>query len=179
MMKKFFQSILYIGIVLFLFQNPHGLVGQTDIFFHEANQLYQEGNYSAAVESYQNILDTGYDSGSIYYNMGNCYYKMQNIGYAILYYERAKRLIPGDEDLKLNLTLANLAVVDKINPQPEFIVFRVIQRFIHLFTQSILVIIVMAFYLMTIFSLVVWIISKATILPQTGYRLSILFGILF
>ncbi len=179
MMKIFFRIIFNIGIVFLLSQNPHDLVGQTDTFFHEANQLYQEGNYSAAIETYQNILDTGYEGGSIYYNMGNCYYKMQNIGYAILYYERAKRLIPGDEDLKSNLTLANLAVVDKINPQPEFIIFRAIQWFIHFFKQSTLFIIVAAFYLITVFSLVVWIISKKMILRKMGYRLSILFGILF
>ena len=38
---------------------------------------------------------------------------------AILYYEKALKLRPGDDDIQANLEIANLAVVDKINAIPQ------------------------------------------------------------
>ncbi len=178
-MKRYSQYI-FLTLMIFVFLlKSHSVIAQTGIFFLEGNQLYQEGNYLGALESYQNILDEGYESGSVYYNMGNCYYKMRDIGHAILYYERARRLIPGDEDLKTNLALANLSVVDKIIPHSEFIVFRVIRGFIHIFPQSTLVGITIGTYLITITLLVIWIVTRKEMFRLAGFRLSMLFGILF
>src|SRR5690606_22396844 len=37
-----------------------------------------------------------------------------------LYYEKAYKLTPGDEDIKVNLQFANLKITDKIEGIPEF-----------------------------------------------------------
>jgi tetratricopeptide (TPR) repeat protein len=58
------------------------------------------------VDEYLAILDSGLESGDLYYNIGNSFLKLGRLGYAILYYEKAKRLIPGDSDLKANLSYA-------------------------------------------------------------------------
>ncbi len=178
-MKNCYQNI-FLTLTTFIFlSGNHPVAAQTDIFFQEANQFYQDGFYLKAIESYQKILDEGYESGSVYYNMGNCYYKMRDIGHAILYYERAKRLIPGDEDLKANLALANLSVVDQITPQSEFIFFRIVRWFVHILPRSTLVGVVITTYLVTISSLIMWIVTKKRMLQLTGFRLGVLFGILF
>ncbi|MBN2030334.1 tetratricopeptide repeat protein [bacterium] len=178
-MKKSYKNILLTLMAFIFFSGSNNIAAQTGVFFREANQLYQGGHYLEAVKSYQKILDEGYESGSVYYNIGNCYYKMQDIGHAILYYERARRLMPGDEDLKANLALANLSVVDKITPQSEFIVFRIVDWFIHIFPQSTLVGVVIGTYLITISFLVIWIVTKKGTLQLVGFRLSIFFGTLF
>jgi tetratricopeptide (TPR) repeat protein len=74
--------------------------------FYEAGSFYEKGDYAKAAETYLRILDAGVESGNLYYNIGNGFLKMGNVSYAILCYEKAKRFIPGDGDLKSNLEYA-------------------------------------------------------------------------
>jgi len=80
--------------------------------FYKGNTFYEEGNYEAAIREYSRLVDQGLESGHLYYNMGNSYFKSGELGRAILYYEKAKRLIPGDSDLRSNYTYA----MSKISP---------------------------------------------------------------
>ncbi len=75
---------------------------------------YAEGNFPAALEHFRALDDKGYHSFELYYNIGNTYFKLNNIPSAILYYERAKRLNPHDEDLLFNLELANSKIADEV-----------------------------------------------------------------
>ena len=43
---------------------------------------------------------------------------------SILYYEKALKLDPSNEDIKVNLEIANLAIVDKINQIPQSFIMR-------------------------------------------------------
>lgn len=90
--------------------------------FETANDYYRKGEYEKALSIYEQILNNGYVSSDLYYNIGNTYHKLENIPAAILYYERAKKLSPSDEDIDFNLKLANLRVVDKIDPIPRFFI---------------------------------------------------------
>jgi tetratricopeptide (TPR) repeat protein len=74
--------------------------------FKKGNQLYEKGNYDEAIKEYSRLPEQGFESGSIYFNLGNSYFKKGEPGKAILNYERAKRLIPGDNDLKSNYNYA-------------------------------------------------------------------------
>ncbi|MDD3905193.1 MAG: tetratricopeptide repeat protein [Candidatus Omnitrophica bacterium] len=74
--------------------------------FYSANSLYEKRDYEKSLEEYSRILDMGKTSGPLYYNMGNCYFKMGKLGYAILFYEKARRVMPQDGDLKANLDYA-------------------------------------------------------------------------
>ena len=89
----------------------------------DANKLYREGKFEAAIETYNQIEKGGYEGTSLYYNLGNSFYRVGKIGYAILNYEKALKLSPTDEDAKHNLAFANLSTVDKIQPLPEFFLF--------------------------------------------------------
>lgn len=70
--------------------------------FFKGNTLYEEGKYDAAISVYAKLIEHGMESGALYFNLGNCYFKKGELGKAILHYERAERLIPGDSDLKAN-----------------------------------------------------------------------------
>lgn len=95
-------------------------LGQSpDQLYQEANSLYQEGKIAEARDLYERVLSNGYVSGDLLYNLGNAYYRLGDIGRAVLNYERARRIIPGDEDLRHNLQLANLRVVDRIEATPR------------------------------------------------------------
>lgn len=81
-------------------------------FFLEGIDFYKAGKYSEASESFQKIADSGVKSGKLYYNLGNAYLKSGKLGPAILWYEKALRLIPHDPDLKFNHAYAVSKVKD-------------------------------------------------------------------
>ncbi|MFA6321615.1 MAG: SH3 domain-containing protein [Candidatus Omnitrophota bacterium] len=74
--------------------------------FYSANSFYEKRDYEKALNEYKKILDMGIESGALYYNIGNCYFKLGKLGYAILFYDKAERIIPQDGDLKSNLSYA-------------------------------------------------------------------------
>mgnify|MGYP002770254461 FL=1 len=83
-----------------------------------ADDEYAKGNYQQAIKDYQEILKTGVSS-EIYYNLGNAYYRTDNITQALLAYERALQLSPGDNDIRFNLHYARSKTIDKITPETE------------------------------------------------------------
>lgn len=99
-----------------------------------AETLYRNGDYSAAISVYEQILQQIGSSGEILYNLGNCYYKLGQYGRAILYYERARKFLAGDSDLRTNLKLANLRIYDRIEPLPRIFVIRIFEGVAELFS---------------------------------------------
>lgn len=95
----------------------------TEQVFDQANQAYQQGKFTEAIEKYEMILHSGLVSSEVYYNLGNAYYKAGNIGKAILNYERALRVTPTDDDILHNLQLANLMLTDRIEPTPRLFIW--------------------------------------------------------
>lgn len=83
-----------------------------------ADDEYAKGNYQQAIKDYQEILKTGVSS-EIYYNLGNAYYRTDNITQALLAYERALQLSPGDNDIRFNLQYVRSKTIDKITPETE------------------------------------------------------------
>ena len=90
----------------------------------EAAKMYQEGEYQKAIDLYNEMLSDDMESATIYYNLGNCYYKQGEVAKAILNYERALLLHPGDSDAKYNLAMAQKSTVDNIKVLPEFFLVR-------------------------------------------------------
>ena len=84
-----------------------------------ADNEYIKGNYQQAIKDYEDILKGGKVNADIYYNLGNAYYRMDNITHAVLNYERALQLSPGDNDIRFNLQMARSKTIDKITPESE------------------------------------------------------------
>lgn len=110
-------------ILAFLMVSVLG-TAQSNNWFEEGNAAYNEGDYEQALALYSNVESSGLESAELYYNMGNTYYKIKEYPMSILYYEKALKLAPGDEDIRTNLEIANLAVVDKINVLPQSFIQR-------------------------------------------------------
>ncbi len=84
-----------------------------------ANEAYRRQSYEEAASLYDSLIRMGYEEAELYYNAGNAHYKLDHMGSAILNYERALRLNPGDENVLHNLKLANARTIDKLERQPE------------------------------------------------------------
>lgn len=76
---------------------------------------YKAGEFKDAATSFETIAAFGVINPDLFYNIGNAYLKADDLGNAILWYERAKRLVPEDPDLLFNLAHANTLVKDKID----------------------------------------------------------------
>ena len=102
-----------------------GAMAQTSAEHWEAgNRAYIEGNYDKAIEEYTAILNGGEYSMKLYYNLANAYFKAGAMGKAILYYNKALRIAPSQEDIRHNLALAEAQTKDRIAVIPEFFLNR-------------------------------------------------------
>jgi len=115
MLKRTLYLFIALVIPILSFGND-----STQTLFAKGNALYVKAQYKEALTAYQQILDEGYQSAAVYFNMGNASFKNDDIPSALLYYEKAHKLSPGDEDINFNIRFANLKTTDKIDEAPEF-----------------------------------------------------------
>lgn len=94
-------------------ETPEGL-------WDKANTAYINNDYETAEQTYRAILGQGLVSAKLYYNLANACFKQNDLGEAILYYHRALRLAPGDEDMRYNLSVAEARTKDTIEELPVF-----------------------------------------------------------
>lgn len=83
-----------------------------------AAQAFRDKDYKESIALYEEIIAQGLQdmkvSAQLYYNLGNAYFRDNQLGKAILYYERALLLNPGDGDIRHNLKFAQNRTVDRI-----------------------------------------------------------------
>lgn len=104
-----------IWILLFL---TFTLSADNKTIFNEACKEYDQQNYTESINKFQSLIQNGYENGEVYYNLGNCYYKSNDIVNALVYYEKAAKLVGNDEDLKANLAISRQKIIDKTEVQP-------------------------------------------------------------
>ena len=75
--------------------------------------------YDLAIQEFEIILDSNWDSSELYYNLGNAYYRNGNTAGSVWAFESCLRLSPTYTDAEYNLKLANLKVKDRVDlPDP-------------------------------------------------------------
>jgi tetratricopeptide (TPR) repeat protein len=109
-----------LGIVFTFAMALSGLGFNTDEatrLFSEANAAYENNDYTTALALYDSVSNH-YNSFELWYNAGNAAFRAGKLGKSILYYERAKRIAPTNDDLLVNLSIANERVADRIAELP-------------------------------------------------------------
>ncbi len=131
-MKRTKRSINMKSVVLALLLFPLAVNAQESMFLandsisqsklivskESGDSAYAKEQYQQAITIYERLLEDGV-SPDIYYNLGNAYYRMDNITKAVINYERALRLSPGDADIRFNLQMAREKTIDRITPESE------------------------------------------------------------
>ncbi|MNK03532.1 Tetratricopeptide repeat protein [compost metagenome] len=136
-MRNFLKYNLCAWLLLFampLFTSAK--VIDADALLKQGNAAYAKNQFAEAAAAYQQVLDAGYESAAVYFNLGNAQYKLAEMPAAILHYEKALKLAPGDADIKQNLQLANLKITDRIEEIPEFFLSKWWKGFILFFSLS-------------------------------------------
>jgi tetratricopeptide (TPR) repeat protein len=117
-MKSIYIKQAFFAVILLL-STSLVYADRNDDDFVKANAKYSEGAWEEALEYYGNIEKRGFESFELFYNKGNVYYKLERLPEAILYYEKAKRLHPKNEDVEHNLSLCYSLIKDKHQEIPE------------------------------------------------------------
>ncbi len=73
--------------------------------FDTANRAYSNGNYREAIDHYRDLIGEYGLSAPLLHNLGNSYANSGLYGLAILQYQRALRIAPGDHDIRADLEL--------------------------------------------------------------------------
>jgi tetratricopeptide (TPR) repeat protein len=133
-MKRILLAGLFVTIAYALF----GSSGESSFtkLFAEGNDYYQKGDFAAAEQSYRLLLKEGVDSGALYYNLGNVCFKQKRLGEAIYFWEKARRKEPRDQDIRENLELGNLLIVDRMDTPPEPLSLRALRRLSDLLSMT-------------------------------------------
>ena len=119
-MKQLIYILAFFGSILTFAQNSQ--------LFDEANALYNDANYTEALEKYKTVLNSGEHSAELYFNIGNAHYKLNHIAPSIYYYEKALLLKPNDKDIKNNIAFARNMTVDAIDSVPEVGISKLIKN---------------------------------------------------
>lgn len=128
---------------------------QVEVVFDEGNALYNQGNYTEAIEKYTSIINNGFESAELYYNLGNAYYKINDIANSIFYFEKSLLLDPNNNETKNNLSFSQNMTIDRIETVPVNQVSKFISKFTNLFDYNtwFLISIIFEFLSLIVFSL--------------------------
>jgi tetratricopeptide (TPR) repeat protein len=171
-MKK--NVLLVVVLLMALFSNAT----ENQLIIAKANKAYTDGLFTNAVDLYKQVLTSGTESWELYYNLGNSYYKMNDFASAILYYEKAKKLDPGNEDINFNLKVTNNKIADKIEPLPELFYKRWYRNLVELFPVDIWARITILTFILSLFIALFYVMSERVNLRKMGFWAGILFFIL-
>jgi tetratricopeptide (TPR) repeat protein len=168
-MRRALYLVIWLILPLVSFGNDHA-----QALFAKGNAYYAKAQYKDALGSYQQVLDEGFQSAAVYFNMGNASYKSGDIPPALLYYEKAHKLSPGDEDIKFNIRFVNLKTTDKIDEAPDFFLANWWKAFILSFSVNTLSILSIVLVLLGSFVLIVYFFTNSVIIKKFAFYTSII-----
>ena len=119
------------------------------------------------------------ESADIYYNLGNAYYRSKNYTRAIINYERALLLDPGDGDIRFNLDMARTKTIDRIVPQGEMFFVTWYRTIVNIFSIDTWAIIAIASFILMLALLLVYLLSDKTWVRKSGFYSSLAMLIVF
>lgn len=158
--KSIFSLSFLVAIMIFVI-SASTFASPVEEKFNKGNSFYRDGEYEKAIEEYKSLIDEGYLGTSLFYDLGNAYFRIGKIGYAILYYEKAHKLSPSDEDINHNIDFAKLSTIDRIQPLPEFFLFEWWEAILSSFTVNGWAYVVFFFYLLLIILIALYFFARS------------------
>ena len=139
----------------------------------QADSAYINNDFASAVYLYENILTNQGESADVYYNLGNSYYKMDNIAKAILNYEKALLLNPGNGDIRFNLELAQSKTVDKVTPMSEMFFITWTKSLVNTMNEKGWAKMGITTFIIMLAALALYFFSKKIALKKTGFMVAV------
>lgn len=106
----------------------------------EPEAAYRNKDFSKSIKLYEAEVSKSksinQESAELYYNLGNAYFRDNQVAKAIVNYERALLLDPGDSDIRHNLRFARSRIEDKIDSSESFFINRWIRAVQNLYSAN-------------------------------------------
>ena len=138
-----------------------------------AEAAYKEKNYSESIKLYEAQVAENKlinrESPQLYYNLGNAYFRDNKIAQAIVNYERALLLAPGDSDIRHNLRFAKTRIEDKIDSADSFFINKWIRSIQNLYSANTWAIIGVVLFLIFIIAIGTYMISIQLTLRKISF----------
>jgi tetratricopeptide (TPR) repeat protein len=151
--------------------------GETPRIFLDGIQAYKDGQFDKAIEYFERIIRSGVNNPKLFYNLGNAYLRNNDLGHALLWYERAMKLIPDDPDLKFNYGYAMSLTKDE-KEDKDFPVFRILFFWKYLLSQTLTQQIALVLNFLFWLTLIVRMLLKKKAVNPFAYTLLIM-GLIF
>ena len=175
-----FRMLILFPVLCLLFSACYAQQWPTDNIkdaFNRANVYYEQGNYDEAIKQYNSVLEGRFESGNLYYNIGNCYFKKGKLGEAILYYEKARRLIPGDKDLEPNYEYARSLIKGSIVVSKKSLFAKATNNLFDKFTIDGVTVFLSVFYMLILFGILIGIFFNP--IKKQAFILAVFLGLFF
>lgn len=193
MMKKIFGIIFSLFIVVSVYgQDSSGMdsiqnakdsvqigshtefsTSEIEVSKQEGDSAYVKNDFTSAIQIYEALLKKG-EAAEVYYNLGNSYYKAGDIAKAILNYERALLLQPGNSDIRANLDVARSKTIDKMEAVPEVFFISWTKALIYSVSVNTWAILGIVSFILLIVSLYFFIFSKQIVWKKAGFVVGII-----
>lgn len=189
-MKKFF-AILAIAIITTLGASAQvdslpvasaatqPVSNEPEALWEAANAANNAGEWDKALTNYKIIADKGLESAALYYNMANAYFKKSDLAHSILYYHRALRLAPADEDIRHNLKYAEQSTRDIIEQIPEFFLTTWMRAVRNTMSGNAWTILSLVVLVLTVTMALVYLLAQRLRVRKMGFYMMVICGVLF
>ena len=139
-----------------------------------ANKEYSKGQYNNAIELYKKIIKSGFGSFDLYYNLASSYFKVNNYPSSILFYEKANKIKPNDENVIYNLKVVNNKIVDKIENVPLFFLKRWWTAAINLFPSDTWAVFSIISFLLFFIIAAIYLLVNSVVYRKSSFYLGVL-----
>ena len=166
-------------LFLFIMAIPFlSVYASQDSLFLRAREAYQNNDFITAIQYYEEIVNQENEGAILFYNLGNSYYKNGEKAKAILWYERALRLDPRNDDIRHNLLFVNQKLTDKIEQMPELFISKLWDNISRSMTSRSWAIAGIIFSFLFFVLIALLILSKLQWIRMTSFFFSIIISIL-
>ncbi len=152
---------------------------EPEALWEAANAAYNAGEWDKALTNYKIIADKELQSAPLYYNMANAYFKKGELASAILFYHRALRLAPADEDIRHNLEYAEQSTRDIIEEIPEFFLTTWMRAVRNTMSGNAWTLLSLVVLVVAIAAALVYLLAQRLRLRKMGFYTMALCGVLF
>lgn len=143
----------------------------------DADAAYREKNYVESIKLYEAQVvrnrSINQESAQLYYNLGNAYFRDNQIAKAIVNYERALLINPGDSDIRHNLRFAKTRIEDKIDSVDSFFINKWVRSLQNLYSANTWAIIGVVLFTLFIVAIGVYMISLQLSMRKISFYVGI------
>lgn len=138
----------------------------------QADKAFAQEKYEQATEIYTRIADS-VTSVSVCYNLGCTYYRLDSMAQSVLWFERALKLNPADENIECNLRLAREKTIDRITAKHSFVVIDIFHRMACMLSMNQWTWTCLTLFILAIAAMGMFLIAGSITLRKTGFFTSV------